>query len=41
MAFVIGWIGGKLLQALVNIVQYTPSILVALLLYNLIIKKNR
>ena len=41
MAFVIGWIGGNLLQALVNIVQYSPSILVALLLYNLITKKKR
>lgn len=36
MQLLLGWIGGNLLQALVNIIQYSPAILVALLLYNMI-----
>ena len=41
MQIILAWLGGVLIESITNIVQYSPAILVSLILWDLIRNKRK
>lgn len=41
MQIILAWLGGALIEGIANIIQYSPAILVSLILWDLIRNKRK